>query len=118
MKDVGIFYGHLVHFTVFSYILWTFVIVRGNLVYFPFLVFYTKKNLATLISTLVICKGQCVGGSNQDWKVSQIYASSLAKKELLFSFIYAKTQTVVMANGGFSVEAGSVGKKRVGLPNT
>jgi hypothetical protein len=35
MEDVGIFYGHLVHFTVFCYILLTFGIVRGNLVYFP-----------------------------------------------------------------------------------
>jgi hypothetical protein len=35
MEDVGIFYGHLVHFTVFYYILLTFGIVRGNLVYFP-----------------------------------------------------------------------------------
>jgi hypothetical protein len=35
MEDVGIFYGHFtVHFTVFCYILWTFGIVRGNLVYF------------------------------------------------------------------------------------
>jgi hypothetical protein len=31
MEDVGIFYGRLVHFTVFCYILWTFSIVRGNL---------------------------------------------------------------------------------------
>jgi hypothetical protein len=37
MEDVGVFYGHLVHFTVFCYILWTFGIVRGNLEYFsPF----------------------------------------------------------------------------------
>jgi hypothetical protein len=37
MEDVGIFYGHLVHFTVFCYILWTFGIVLGNLIYFsPF----------------------------------------------------------------------------------
>jgi hypothetical protein len=35
MEDVGIFYGHLVHYTVFCYILWTLGIVRGNLVYFP-----------------------------------------------------------------------------------
>jgi hypothetical protein len=35
MEDVGIFYGHLVHFLVFCYILWTFGIVRGKLVYFP-----------------------------------------------------------------------------------
>jgi hypothetical protein len=34
MEEDGIFYGHLVHFTVFCFILWTFVIVRGNLVYF------------------------------------------------------------------------------------
>jgi hypothetical protein len=34
MEDVGIFHGHPVHFTVFCYILWTFAIVRGNLVYF------------------------------------------------------------------------------------
>jgi hypothetical protein len=34
MEDVGIFYGHLVHFMVFCYILWTLGIVRGNLVYF------------------------------------------------------------------------------------
>jgi hypothetical protein len=35
MEDVGIIYGHLVHFTVFCYILLTFGIVRGSLVYFP-----------------------------------------------------------------------------------
>jgi hypothetical protein len=35
MGEDGIFYGHLVHFAVFCYILWTlFCIVRGNLVYF------------------------------------------------------------------------------------
>jgi hypothetical protein len=32
---VGIFYGHLVHFTVFCYNVLTFGTVRGNLVYFP-----------------------------------------------------------------------------------
>jgi hypothetical protein len=37
MEDGGIFYRHLVHFTVFCYILWTFGIVCVNLVYFfPF----------------------------------------------------------------------------------
>jgi hypothetical protein len=35
MEDDGIFYGHLVHFTVFCYILWTFGTVCGNFVYFP-----------------------------------------------------------------------------------
>jgi hypothetical protein len=45
MEDDGIFYGHLVHFTVFCYILWAFGIVRGNLVYFsPFLYFVPKKS--------------------------------------------------------------------------
>jgi hypothetical protein len=34
MENVGIFYGHLVHFTVFCYILWTFGIVCDDLVYF------------------------------------------------------------------------------------
>jgi hypothetical protein len=45
MKDVGIFYGHLVHFTVFSYILWSFGIVFRNLVYFPrFGILYHEKS--------------------------------------------------------------------------
>jgi hypothetical protein len=44
MEDVGIFYEHLVHFTVFCYILWTFGIVHGNLVYFsPFWYFIPRK---------------------------------------------------------------------------
>jgi hypothetical protein len=45
MEDVGILYGHLVHFTVFCYILWTIGIVRGNLVYFPrFDIEYKEKS--------------------------------------------------------------------------
>jgi hypothetical protein len=48
MEEVAMFYGHLVRFTVFCYILWTFGVVRGILVYFSVLVFRTKKNLATL----------------------------------------------------------------------
>jgi hypothetical protein len=44
MEDVGIFYGHLVHFTVFCYILLTFGKVHGNLVYFiPFWYFEPRK---------------------------------------------------------------------------
>jgi hypothetical protein len=44
MEDVGIFYGHLVHSTVFCYILWTFGIVCGNFgIFFTFLAFCTKK---------------------------------------------------------------------------
>jgi hypothetical protein len=43
MEDVGIFYGHSVHFTVFCYILRTFGKVRGNLVYFShFGIFYRE----------------------------------------------------------------------------
>jgi hypothetical protein len=45
MDDVGIFYRHLVHFTFFCYILWTFGIVRGNLVYFSrFGILYQEKS--------------------------------------------------------------------------
>jgi hypothetical protein len=45
MEDVGIFYGYLVHFTVFYYILWTFGRVRGNLVYFSrFGILYQEKS--------------------------------------------------------------------------
>jgi hypothetical protein len=44
MEDVGIFYGHSVHFTVLCYILWTFGVVRGNLVSFsPFWYFAPRK---------------------------------------------------------------------------
>jgi hypothetical protein len=44
MEDNGIFYGHLVHFTVFCYILWTFGTVRGNMVYcFPFWYLVPRK---------------------------------------------------------------------------
>jgi hypothetical protein len=44
MEDVVIFYGHLVHFTVFYYISWTFGTVRGNLVhFFPFWYFVPRK---------------------------------------------------------------------------
>jgi hypothetical protein len=45
MEDVGIFYGHLVHFMSFCYILWTFGIVRGNLVYIlRFVILYQEKS--------------------------------------------------------------------------
>jgi hypothetical protein len=44
MEDVGIFYGHMAHCMVFSYILLTFGKVRGNLVYFsPFGYFVPRK---------------------------------------------------------------------------
>jgi hypothetical protein len=45
MEDVGILYGHLVHFKVFCYILWTLGIVRGNFVYFSlFGILYEEKS--------------------------------------------------------------------------
>jgi hypothetical protein len=44
-EDVGIFYGHFIHFTVFCYILWTFGIIRGNLVCFSrFGILYQEKS--------------------------------------------------------------------------
>jgi hypothetical protein len=45
MEDDGIFYGHLVHFTVFSYTLLTICTVRGNLVSFSrFGILYQEKS--------------------------------------------------------------------------
>jgi hypothetical protein len=45
MEDDGIIYGHLVHFTVFCYILLTIGIVRGNLVSFSrFGILYQEKS--------------------------------------------------------------------------
>jgi hypothetical protein len=44
MDDDGIFYRHLVHFTVFYSSLWTVGTVRCNLVYFsPFWYFVPRK---------------------------------------------------------------------------
>jgi hypothetical protein len=45
IEDVVMFYRHLVHFTVFCYILWTFGVVRGILVYFfRFGILYQEKS--------------------------------------------------------------------------
>jgi hypothetical protein len=45
MEDVGILYGHLVHFTVFCYIVLALGIVCGNLVYFSrFGILYQEKS--------------------------------------------------------------------------
>jgi hypothetical protein len=65
MEDVSTFYGHLVHFMVFCYILFTFGIVRGDLVFFPVLVFCTKKNLATLPCFRSASVRSCLGGSGE-----------------------------------------------------
>jgi hypothetical protein len=48
MENLGIFYGHWDYFRAIGNILWPFGIFCGNLVFFPVLVFWTKKNLATL----------------------------------------------------------------------
>jgi hypothetical protein len=49
MENLGIFYGHMVYFTAIGNSLGPFDIFCGHLVYFStFLVFCTKKNLATL----------------------------------------------------------------------
>jgi hypothetical protein len=45
IEDDGIFYGRLVHFTVYCYILWTLDTARGNLVYFSrFGILYQEKS--------------------------------------------------------------------------
>jgi hypothetical protein len=45
MDDDSIFYGHLVQFMVFSYILWPFGIVRGIWYIFPrFGILYQEKS--------------------------------------------------------------------------
>jgi hypothetical protein len=45
MDDDGIFYRHLVQFTVFCYILWTFGIVRGLWYIFPrYGILYQEKS--------------------------------------------------------------------------
>jgi hypothetical protein len=47
--NLALFYDNLVQFTAFGNILWPFGIFCGNLViFFPVLVFWTKKNLAIL----------------------------------------------------------------------
>jgi hypothetical protein len=72
LRPFDTFYGHLIHFTVIWYILLTFGIFCGTFVYFyPFSVYCTKKNLATLlgtdkifirkIPTFIFMTGKCVG---------------------------------------------------------
>jgi hypothetical protein len=52
-ENLGIFYDHLVYFTAIGNILWPFRIFWDNLVYFfPVLVFWTMKNLATLLKVV------------------------------------------------------------------
>jgi hypothetical protein len=49
MENLGIFYDHFVYFTAVGNILLPFSIFCGKSgIFFPGLVFWTKKNLATL----------------------------------------------------------------------
>jgi hypothetical protein len=49
LEDVGLGYGHLVHFTASWSILWPFCIFAGHLVYFFHFGMLYEENLATLI---------------------------------------------------------------------
>jgi uncharacterized oligopeptide transporter (OPT) family protein len=62
MENLGILYAHLVYFTAIGNILWPFGIFCGNWVYFfPFLVYWIKINLATLVMGLEIESVQGIG---------------------------------------------------------
>jgi hypothetical protein len=55
MEDVGIFYGHFVYFTAKWYILWPLGTFCDIFVYFfPLLVSFTEKYLATLPVSVVL----------------------------------------------------------------
>jgi hypothetical protein len=45
LEDVGIFYGHLIHFRVFCYILWTLGRFRANLVYYSPLWYFVRRKI-------------------------------------------------------------------------
>jgi hypothetical protein len=52
MENLVIFYDHLAYFTAIGNILWPFVIFLLQFgIFFHVLVFWTKKNLATLLVT-------------------------------------------------------------------
>jgi hypothetical protein len=49
VENFGIFYGHLAYFVIIWQMLWPFGAFYWRLVYFfPFLVYSTEENLATL----------------------------------------------------------------------
>jgi hypothetical protein len=57
MKDVSIFYGHSVNFTVIWFILWPLDIFVGfSGIYFHVLVSCSKRNLATLLLYTCCCQ--------------------------------------------------------------
>jgi hypothetical protein len=55
METISIFFGHLEYFMAMSYILWTLGIFYGMKVFFKVLVCSSKKNLATLPLSLLLC---------------------------------------------------------------
>jgi hypothetical protein len=74
-EDDGIFYGHSVHFTDLCYILWTFGIVRGNLVYFsPFWYFEPRKIWQTWVTNKTGLGRVCVSSG----KSAKTFISSAA----------------------------------------
>jgi hypothetical protein len=77
MEEDGISYRHLVYFRVFCYMSWTFGTVRGNLVFFPILVFCTKKNLATLYLMFSVTSLQCVQCVLLDQRCFSYYKGSI-----------------------------------------
>jgi hypothetical protein len=76
MEDIDIFYGRLVYLTAFWYFLWPCGI------FFPALVFCTKKNLAILLGQ--VPKGgtpsEC---RSSDWRSSQ-YRKSTSIDDLIY----------------------------------
>jgi hypothetical protein len=69
MEDDGIFYGHVVHFTVFCCILWTFGIVRGNLVFLPHFGILNQEKSGNpganpTINSVVLCRLECCSKEN------------------------------------------------------
>jgi hypothetical protein len=94
MEDDGIFYGHLVQFTVFCYIyghLVQFVVIWCI---FPVLVFCTKKNMATLVFTLLAliadrsadAKVVSPKVTQQEKRVSWIFPDLALRKKLICNF--------------------------------
>jgi hypothetical protein len=83
MEYVGIFYGNLVHFTVFCYILWTFGKVRCNQVhFFPFW-YFVPRNIWQAWSEIMTQIWQLTQSAHlQREKFCQILSSFWAKKNV------------------------------------
>jgi hypothetical protein len=81
VKNLGIFYDHFVYFTANGNILWPFETFCGNLVYVIFLVlvFWNKKNRATLLLTLPDRPPQVLGDGQRSIKVLVHFTSNTKK---------------------------------------